>query len=186
MIQRYRGTLTAAPNFAYAHCVQHLDEACLAGLDLSSLRFAFCGAEPVSAATLRSFSARFGRYGFDARTVTPVYGLAENTLGLSFPRPGRGLHVDRIQRTALGTGQALPVPSGEDAVEVVGCDEALDSVDVRIVDEDGREQPQRQVGHIEFRGPSATAGYFHSPGQTERLIHDGWLDTGVQPRQPQK
>ncbi|EIF30816.1 acyl-CoA synthetase (AMP-forming)/AMP-acid ligase II [Burkholderia sp. Ch1-1] len=178
-IQRYRGTLTAAPNFAYAHCTQHLDEASLAGLDLSSLRFAFCGAEPVSAATLRSFSARFSQYGFDARAVTPVYGLAENTLGLSFPPPGRGLHVDRVERVALGaTGQALPAPSSEDAVEVVGCGEALDSVDVRIVDDNAQEQPERRVGHIEFRGPSASAGYFHNPAQTERLIHNGWLDTG--------
>ncbi|MBB5495981.1 AMP-binding protein [Paraburkholderia sp. MM5384-R2] len=179
LIQRYRGTLTAAPNFAYAHCAQHLDEAILAGLDLSSLRFAFCGAEPVSAATVRAFAARFGHYGFDARAVTPVYGLAENTLGLSFPRPGRGLHVDRVQRDALGaTGQALPARSDADAIEVVGCGEALDSVEIRIVDEDGREQPQRQVGRIEFRGPSATMGYFHNPAQTARLIHDGWLDTG--------
>jgi 1-acyl-sn-glycerol-3-phosphate acyltransferase len=179
LIQRYRGTLTAAPNFAYAHCTQHLDEVSLVGLDLSSLRFAFCGAEPVSAATMRAFAARFTHNGLDARAVTPVYGLAENTLGLSFPHPGRGLHVDRVQRNALAaTGQALPAPSGADTVEVVGCGEALDSVDVRIVDEDGREQPQRQVGRIEFRGLSATAGYFHHPAQTARLIRDGWLDTG--------
>lgn len=96
LIHRYRGTLTAAPNFAYAHCARRVDEASLAGLDLSSLRFAFCGAEPVSAATLRTFSARFRPYGFDERAVAPVYGLAEYTLGVSFPRPGRGLHVDLI------------------------------------------------------------------------------------------
>lgn len=46
------------------------------------------------------------------------------------------------------------------------------------MDEGGREQPERQVGHIEFRGPSATHGYFHNPAQTQRLVHDGWLDTG--------
>jgi acyl-CoA synthetase (AMP-forming)/AMP-acid ligase II/acyl carrier protein len=78
LIHRYQGTLTAAPNFAYARCTQQLHDASLEGLDLSSLRFAFCGAEPVSAATLRAFSTRFSRYVQTAHRTEPEAENSEN------------------------------------------------------------------------------------------------------------
>ena len=43
---RYRGTISAAPNFAFELCLNQIDEADLHGLDLSSLRFVANGAEP--------------------------------------------------------------------------------------------------------------------------------------------
>ncbi|CAN7485307.1 AMP-binding protein [Caballeronia sp. LjRoot29] len=178
-IDRYRGTITAAPNFAYERCARHLDEADLDGLDLSSLRFSFCGAEPVSPDTMRAFAARFKSYGFDEHALTSVYGLAENTLGLTFPPPGRGLRIDQIQREPLGATQtALPAMSGDHFIELVGCGQPLAGTESRIVDAYGLELPERRVGRVEFRGTSATSGYYRNPEQTARLIHDGWLDTG--------
>ncbi|AHI77235.1 acyltransferase family protein [Burkholderia thailandensis E444] len=178
-ISRYHGTITAAPNFAYERCARHLAALEPTEFDLSSLRFAFCGAEPVNADTLRAFAARFAACGFDARALTPVYGLAENTLGLTFPPPARGLHVDRIARAPLNaSGQAVPAPGDANALDVPGCGYPIDGTELRIVGDDERELAERRVGRIEFRGTSATRGYYRNPAQTARLFHDAWRDTG--------
>jgi fatty-acyl-CoA synthase len=118
----YRATITAAPNFAYARCSSRIAPDGLRSIDLSSLRLAICGAEPVSARTMRAFAERFARYGFDARALTPVYGLAENTLGLTFSPPGRGMRVDRISRGDLAASRrAVPAAPGDDVLELVSC-----------------------------------------------------------------
>ena len=93
-IHRHRGTLSAAPNFAYELCTHRIDDAALDGLDLSSWRFAFNGAEPVSPVTIENFQRRFARYGFRAETMAPVYGLAESSVGLALRPPGRGPVID--------------------------------------------------------------------------------------------
>ncbi|BDC45762.1 AMP-binding protein [Paraburkholderia terrae] len=179
LIDRYRGTITAAPNFAYDRCVRQLRDDELAGIDLSSLRYAFCGAEPVNQNTMRTFATRFERYGLAPGAIAPVYGLAENTLAVAFPPAGRGLRTDRIVRSMFDKLQIATVAlNGDDAVEIVGCGFPLDGTSVRVVDSEGNELGERRIGRIEFRGASATAGYWHSPSLTARLVRDGWLDTG--------
>ncbi len=178
-IPRYRGTITAAPNFAYARCAARLADDVLGKLDLSSLRFAFCGAEPVSADTMRSFAARFARYGLKAQAITPVYGLAENTLAVTFPPPSRGLRTDRIARSILGErGEAAPADKSDDMVEVVDCGYPLRGTALRIVYDSGKELGERRIGRIEFQGSSATRGYFRNDAETARLVDGAWLDTG--------
>jgi len=157
-IHRYRGTLSAAPNFAYEILAAKVPEDELRGLDLSSWRVAFNGAEPVRAATLERFARRFAPFGFDARAATPVYGLAECAVGLTFPPLGRGPLID--------------------AGGIVSCGRPLPGHQVRVVDEGGREAPERVEGRVEFRGPSATAGYFNNPQATRALARGEWLDTG--------
>ena len=179
-IHRHRGTLTAAPNFAYELCLSRLDERELEGLDLSSLRQAYNGAEPVSPNTVRQFTERFAPYGLEARAVAPVYGLAEAAVGLAFPPPGRGPRIDRIQRERFtASGRAVPATDRDrDALEFVACGQPLPGYQVRIVDAAGRELPERQEGRLEFQGPSATSGYLHNPEATARLIDGDWLDSG--------
>ncbi len=179
-IHRYRGTVTAAPNFAYELCLQSIDDATIEGLDLSSLRLAVSGAEPVSPSTLRRFSARYAAYGFDANALAPSYGLAENTVAVSCPPPGRGMIVDRIDRTVLDRdGKAVPVSATDpNAVEIVACGRPLPGHQVRILDATGLEAPDRQEGSLQFRGPSATRGYLNSEAQTRSLFDGSWLNTG--------
>ena len=179
-ISRHRGTLTAAPNFAYELCAKKLDDADLAGLDLSSLRLALNGAEPVSQATLEAFIQRFVPHGLQPEAITPVYGLAECSVGLAFPPLGRGPRIDAIRRDAFtDEKRALPAAEGEAGTMLVpACGRALPGHEIRIVDEAGDELPDRQVGRLQFRGPSATRGYYRNPEATARLFRDGWLDSG--------
>jgi 1-acyl-sn-glycerol-3-phosphate acyltransferase len=179
-IAAHRGTISAAPNFAFEVCASRIDERDLAGLDLSSWRWAFNGAEAVSADTLARFCRRLAPHGFDERAITPVYGLAECGLDLAFPPPRRGIRVDHVDREALMfTGAARPVREGEaGSAAIVACGAALPGYEIRIVDRSGRALPERQQGRIQFRGPSATAGYFRNVEATNALLDGPWRNTG--------
>jgi 1-acyl-sn-glycerol-3-phosphate acyltransferase len=179
-IHRHRGTLTAAPNFAYELCLAKLTDADVEGLDLGSLRRAFNGAEQVSPNTLRRFGERFHPFGLRPETLAPVYGLAEAAVGLAFPPPGRGPLIDRVRRDRFTAhGEAEPIPASQsDALEFVACGRPLPGYAVRIVDPRGHELPERREGRLEFRGPSATRGYNRNPEATAKLLDGTWLDTG--------
>jgi 1-acyl-sn-glycerol-3-phosphate acyltransferase len=179
-ISRWRGTISAGPNFAYELCLARIDDAALAGLDLSSWRWAFNGAEAVSPDTLRRFQQRFAACGLRPEAVAPVYGLAEASVGLLFPPPGRGPRIDRVAREVFER-EHRALPAGDEdtsALRFVACGRVLPGHEVRIVDSEGRPLGERHEGRLEFRGPSATQGYWRNPEQTARLFDRGWLDTG--------
>jgi 1-acyl-sn-glycerol-3-phosphate acyltransferase len=178
-ISDYRATLSAAPNFAYEILATRVPDDELEGLDLRSWRAALNGAEPVHAATLERFAARFAAQGFDARAMMPVYGLAESGVGLAFPPLARGPRIDSIDRGELeASGRAVVAAPARPAMRVVSCGLPLPGHEIRVVDPRGQELPERSEGRIEFRGPSATAGYVRNPEATRALFRGGWLDTG--------
>jgi len=179
-IHRYRGTLSASPNFGYEMCRRRLENRDLEGLDLSSWRLAFNGAEAVSPETVEGFIERFRPYGFHAEAMQPVYGLAESSVGLAFPPPGRGPLIDRIRREPFSRrGIATPADDSDRiALRFVSCGLPLPGHQIRVVDEVDRELPERQQGYIHFRGPSATSGYFRDREHTRALFHGDWLDSG--------
>lgn len=179
-IHAHRGTISAGPNFAYELCLSKVSDAEIEGLDLSSWRLAFNGAEPVSPATIERFTERFARYGLRRNAIAPVYGLAESAVGLAFPPLGRGPLIDRVDRdTFVRSGRADPAEADDrEALRFVACGQPLPGHEIRVVDATGIELSDRREGRIEFRGPSATAGYFHNTAATRSLFHDDWLDTG--------
>ncbi len=179
-ISEHRGTLSAAPNFAFELCLRRVQDEELAALDLSRWRIAFNGAEAVNPSTLRRFTRRFEPCGLRAETLLPVYGLAEAAVGLCFSPPGRPFVVDRIERAEfLDSGRARPAqPEDPEAVEFASCGLPLPGYEVRVVDDTDHEQPDRTEGHIQFQGPSVTSGYFRNPEATHELFHGDWLDTG--------
>ncbi|HZE33886.1 MAG TPA: 1-acyl-sn-glycerol-3-phosphate acyltransferase, partial [Actinoallomurus sp.] len=130
--------------------------------------------------TIERFAARFASYGLRPEAITPVYGLAEACVGLTFPPLGRGPMVDRVARERfLGSGRAVRAGTGDrSAVRFVACGRPLPGYRVRVVGETGGELPDRREGRIEFQGPSVTGGYYRNPAATRALFHDGWLDTG--------
>jgi len=179
-IHRHRGTISGGPNFAYELCMRRIDEADLEGLDLSSWRFAFNGAEPVSPETIEAFEARFAVHGLRKNVVSPVYGLAECSVGLAFTPPGEPWRVDRIERERFArSGEARPAAEEDRApLVIVGCGRAIPEHDMRVVDAAGIELPERHEGQLEFRGPSATSGYYRNPEATRELFDGAWLRTG--------
>jgi 1-acyl-sn-glycerol-3-phosphate acyltransferase len=179
-IHRHGGTLSGGPNFCYELCLRRIEDADIKGLDLGTWRFAFNGAEPVSPETIAAFSRRFAAWGFKPEAMAPVYGLAEATLGVSFPPPARGPRIDRVKRDVF-TRTARAVPAAEDdadALAFVACGYPIPGHQVRVVDARGNELAEREEGRVQFFGPSVTSGYYRNPEATRELLRDGWMDTG--------
>lgn len=179
-IHRHRATISASPNFGYELCLRHLQPAQTEGLDLSSWRYAFNGAEPVSPDTLERFAQRFAANGLRRQALAPVYGLAESSVGLTMPPPDRGPLIEHVRRDVfMRAGRAEPAPAEDEAaLRFVGCGSVLRGHEIRAVDSAGRELPDHHEGRLEFRGPSATQGYYRNPEASRQLFRDGWLDTG--------
>ncbi len=180
-LDAHRGTLSPAPNFAFDLCTTRIPDDELDGLDLSSVRVLLNGSEAVLPETIRRFAERFEPYGLDPAAVLPVYGLAECTVGLAAPPPGRAPRIDRVRRaTFQSSGHAVPAPDGDpQALSFVSCGRALSGHELEVVDAGGGQTPERREGRIRFRGPSATSGYYRNPGATRAIAgDDGWLDTG--------
>jgi len=179
-IHRYQANISAAPNFAYDLCLRKLSDKDLEGLDLSSWRVALNGAEPVHPPTIDAFIERFSRYGFRKKAMMPVFGLAECSLGLTFPPLNRGPVIDQIKREEFmrfGTAEPTDDPDMQ-SLSYVACGQPLPGHEIRIVDANNKELPERQEGQLHFRGAAATSGYFRNPEQTRLLFHDDWLDSG--------
>jgi 1-acyl-sn-glycerol-3-phosphate acyltransferase len=178
-IHRHGGTLSAAPNFAYELCAAQISDKEVEGLDLSTWRVALNGAEPVSPETIERFTSRFSRYGFRKDAMFPAYGLAESTVGLTFPPPSREPVIDHIKPEPFRSeGLAVPASADErDALRYVSCGSPLPGHQIRIVDEEGKELPDRRQGHLQFTGPSATTGYHRNPEETAQIKKGEWLDS---------
>ncbi len=182
-IHRHGGTLTAAPNFAFELCLRRIADDEVAGLDLSTLRGVYNGAEAISPQTMERFIARFAPRGFRREAMMPVYGLAESSVGLAFTPLGRGPRIDAVQRQHfVSSGDAIAATDGGadggDDVRFVSCGVPLPGHEIRVVDASDRELPERREGRIQFRGPSSTSGYFRNPEATAALFRGDWCGTG--------
>lgn len=186
---KHRGTIAAAPNFAYELCVRKIADKDIKGVDLSSWRAALNGAEPVNPETLERFANRFAGYGFRREAQLPVYGLAEATLAVTVPPLNRGPLVDRVEReTFTAKGRAVRVGADDaSAIAFVSSGKPVPGHEVLIVDAGGSEVPDRREGFLWFRGPSATSGYYRNPKATEALLPLGpatsvgeyaWVNSG--------
>jgi acyl carrier protein len=179
-IHHYRGTLSAAPNFGYEYCLRRLKDEDLQGLDLSSWRAAFNGAEAVSPDSVQRFDERFAAFGFRSTAMMPVYGLAESTVGLAFPPLERGPLIDRIDRNSFSrSGKATPAATDDQhALRFASSGPPLPGHQIRVMDPAGHELPERREGRLQFRGPSSTSGYYRNAEKTRQLFQGDWLDSG--------
>ena len=179
-IHAHRGTISAAPNFAFDLCARKITDAEIEGLDLSSWRIAVNGSEAVSPDTIERFARRFAPYGFKAESMCAAYGLAESSVALTLAPLRRAPRMDRIARDPFERTREIRPASAVDrrALRFVSCGRPLANHDVRIVDRSDRAVDQRVEGRIHFRGPSVTHGYFRNADVTRAAVHDGWMDSG--------
>lgn len=187
-ISRFGGTVSGAPDFAYRLCALRVDPRAQEGLDLSSWRLAFCGAEPIRHETLNAFADKFAAAGFDARALYPCYGLAESTLLVTGGRRGEGVHAAHFDARALGEGRALSVGKGDRAGAepphvLVGCGSSQPEHDVIVAHVDtGEPLAEAEVGEIRVAGPSVARGYWNNAEATAQTFPTSrgrsWLRTG--------
>ena len=173
-LSRSKAVVSPAPNFAYALCVERVRDDELEGVDLSTWHMALNGAEPVAPATLRAFVERFAPWGLRPEALTPVYGLSEAALAVTFSAPSEPFRTTRFDRTRLAEGLASPA---RDGVELVSVGRPLPGFEVEVRGEQGP-LPEGQAGRVWARGPSLMDGYLGRPEATASALVDGWLDTG--------
>jgi fatty-acyl-CoA synthase len=178
-LSTYGGTATAGPNFSYVLATRALDRA--ERLDLSRLRIALNGAEPIDPDQVEAFVAAGARHGLRAGAVFPAFGMAEVAIAGTFPAPMSGMVTDCVDRRVLETERyAAPVEPGTDGSRRLALlGRPVPGLEIRIVDpETGVPLRDREVGELEIRGTSVTTGYYKRPDANADLFHDGWLCTG--------
>ncbi|MEE6176831.1 fatty acyl-AMP ligase [Mycobacterium sp. 050134] len=179
LIDKYHGTMTAAPNFAYTLLAKRLRKLARPGqFDLSSLRWALSGAEQVEPDDVAEFCAAGKPFGLRPEAIVPAYGMAETTVAVSFSDCGKGLSIDEVDADLLGAlNRAVPATRGKTR-RLATLGHVLEGIEARIVDEDDNILPARAVGVIEVRGEPVTLGYETLAGFVTAQDRKGWYDTG--------
>ncbi|HEX6238955.1 MAG TPA: AMP-binding protein, partial [Acidimicrobiales bacterium] len=163
-LSTYGGTATAGPNFSYVLATRALQRA--EGLDLSRVRVALNGAEPIDPDQVEAFVAAGARHGLRPGAVFPAFGMAELAIAGTFPEPLSGMGTDCVDRRVLETERyAAPArPGGPGSRRLPLLGRPVPGLEIRIVDpETGATLREREVGELEVRGTSVTPGYYRRP-----------------------
>jgi fatty-acyl-CoA synthase len=178
LIDKYKGTMTAAPNFAYAVLAKRLRKQQPGQFDLSSLRWALSGAEQVEPAVVEDLCDAGAPFGLRREAILPAYGMAETTVAVSFSECGTGLSIDEVDADMLAVlHRAVPATTGN-VRRLATLGPVLAGLQARVVDEDANELPTRGVGVIQVRGEPVSPGYTTLAGFVSSQDGQGWYDTG--------
>jgi len=178
-ISKYRGTLTWLPNFAYNFCAQKIRDRHIEGVDLSSLRAITNCSEPVRWESHVAFYERFKDYGLKFEALQTSYAMAENVFGVTQSRLGSVPVVEEIDREAfMGERVARHPFDGRPSMKMMSSGQPLENVNVKVIDENGGEVPERVIGELALQSDCMLTGYFNRPDATEKAFRDGWYLTG--------
>ncbi len=177
---RIKATITTSPNFGYRHFLKVLGERSVNHWDLSNLRLVFNGAEPIARDLCDEFMDRMAPAKLKRTAMMPVYGLAEASLAVSFPKPGSAYHSLTLDRHHLNVGEAaIPAKPGDrNATELVAVGNAIPECAVRLCDDNDQVVATGHVGHLQIRGSNVTRGYYDDPEVNAQCFVNGWLRTG--------
>jgi fatty-acyl-CoA synthase len=179
LIDKYKGTMTAAPNFAYTLFARRLRKQAQPGqFDLSTLRWALSGAEQVEPADVEDLCEAGEPFGLRPEAILPAYGMAETTVAVSFSDCGVGLVVDEVDADLLAVlHRAVPASRGKTR-RLATLGRPLKGLEARVVDEYNNILPARGVGVLQVRGEPVTLGYETMAGFVAAQDGQGWYDTG--------
>ena len=177
-VSEYGANSTGGPNFAYDLCVDNINEEDLVGLDLSTWTVAPNGAEPIHASTLKNFSEKFAKCGFEHKNHYPCYGMAETTLmvtGASFKEEPMALNVSKKK---LQEGVIVDEAPSSETQSLVSSGHAWLDHEVLLVDPNSFNTVEEDnVAEVWIRGKSVTQGYWKNPEKTEETFHAFTNDT---------
>ena len=186
-ISHYRGTLCWLPNFAYNFCAQKIRDRDLEGVDLSCLRAVSNCSEPMFLSSHEAFLRRFRRYGLQPGALATCYAMAENVFAVTQGGIDQPVNVDVISAEAMASQKiALSLPKSNGAIQpgkprqvaMLSAGRPIENTQIKIVDERGRELPERYIGEIALRSNCMLTGYYRRPDLTEKAFMDGWYLTG--------
>jgi len=166
---------TVAPNFAYGLSVKRVTDKMMEGVTLSSLKYSLCGAEVIYKETMEKFIHKFSPYGLQEKALTPVYGMAEATLAVtfsSFDSPIKWIQVDEKKL------RQKEIVESKKGIYICSVGKPIQQVSVFIKDSKGEILSEKKVGRIFISGPSVTQGYYKDQKKTEKTLTGSLLDTG--------
>jgi acyl-CoA synthetase (AMP-forming)/AMP-acid ligase II/aryl carrier-like protein len=181
LASRVRASILGSPNFGYRHLLKALRTQSAGALDLSAVRLIYNGAEPISSALCREFLTCFRSASLKETAMYPVYGLAEATLGVSFPEPDTTLHTLKLDRHRMRVGTTVePLQEAtRDTIELVCEGTVVPYCELRVSHDDDTVLPEGHIGHVQIKGENVTSGYYADPAATAAAFtQDGWFRTG--------
>jgi acyl-CoA synthetase (AMP-forming)/AMP-acid ligase II len=178
-VSKYQGTLTWLPNFAYNFCAQKIRDRHIEGIDLSSLRGVINCSEPVRWESHGAFYERFKGYGLKFEALQTSYAMAENVFGVTQSKLGSIPVVEEIDREAFMSERVARSPQdGRPAMKMMSSGQPIENVKVKVIDEHGREVPERVIGELALQSNCMLTGYYNRPDATEKAFREGWYLTG--------
>jgi acyl-CoA synthetase (AMP-forming)/AMP-acid ligase II len=178
-VSKYRGTLSWLPNFAYNFCAQKIRDRDLQGVDLTSWRAVSNCSEPMRHASHQMFAQRFAAYGLRPEALATCYAMAENVFAVTQGGIDSPATVDVIsQRGLLDERLARPPQEDEPSIAMLSCGKPISGTQVKIVDDQHHEMPDRHLGEIALRSNCMLSEYYRRPDATAQAFHEGWYLTG--------
>ena len=178
-VTHYRGTLSWLPNFAYNFCAQKIRDRDLEGVDLSSWRAVSNCSEPMRYESQQAFARRFAAYGLNPAALCTSYAMAENVFAVTEGGIDGPVAVDEIDREAMQVERkAIPAQPDRPTLKMLSAGQPLANTQVRVLDENHRELPDRSVGELALHSDCMLSEYYHRPDATEKAFHEGWYLTG--------
>jgi acyl-CoA synthetase (AMP-forming)/AMP-acid ligase II len=178
-VTKYRGTLTWLPNFAYNFCAQKIRDRHMEGVDLSSLRAVINCSEPVRWESHQAFYEYFQKFGLKRRALQTCYAMAENVFAVTQSRlDGQPLFVELDREAFMVERLAREPLDGRPSLKMISSGQPLENVQIRILDGNGKDLPERVIGEVALKSDCMLSGYFNRPDLTETAFRESWYLTG--------
>lgn len=179
-VNQHAISITSSPNFGYRYFLMHFNPDAVKEWDLSHVRLILNGAEPISAELCHAFLEKLSVYGLKKTSILTVYGMAEASLGVTFPPLNQEFITLYLDRKTVNVGEKVRIlmKESKEAVSFVDVGYPLSGCNVRICDIHGKPLNDYTVGFIQIKGKNVTKEYYNDIKKTREIIQEGWLNTG--------
>lgn len=178
---KHQATILCSPNFGYNLFLQKLNSEYNFNWNLSNVRLIFNGAEPIDPSTCKKFMETMKKYNLKSSAMFPAYGLAEASLAVTFPIPGKCIEVIYIDKRNLCIGEPIHEvsPDHKFSLCLTSLGSCINNMHLRITNESTQELAENIIGNVEINGDAITKGYINNPkANLDLFSEDGWLKTG--------